>query len=207
MANTSYILLNAVVIGGAKQLRPGETITTPSPTSAADVAGIEAAGGILWPATDATVAAAAAIVLKYVQRGRDELRDSCIMLAAAASSALTNGGGGGGGGAQTVVNVNAAASPYAAVAGQTVVVDASGGNVVVNLPVLTAGQFVQVVHDPNTSLAVHTITINGPGAVQLSQPPPTNGTFGNNYVLSGAQSSGMSVIWFNGGSAGGYLLE
>ncbi len=117
----------------------------------------------------------------------------------------------------TIVRVNsggtggASASPYTATAGQTVVVDTSTGNVVVNLAALVLGQQAQVIQDSNTSLASNTLTINGPGGVLLEQPvgpsgavPP--GSFASSLVLNSEAQRGSDFTWFNGGSAGGYLL-
>ena len=116
-----------------------------------------------------------------------------------------------GGESMNVVHITHAQSPYAAAANQTVVVDVSGGAVVVNLPSLGLGQFVQVQQDSNTAFT-STITVN-PVSGSLDQPPPSNGTFvtsfvfgpGTNWVTPSAL--GMDLTWYNGGSAGGYLLE
>jgi len=117
-----------------------------------------------------------------------------------------------GGESMNVVHITSAQSPYAASANQTIVVDASGGAVVINLPSLGLGQFVQVAQDSNTAFT-NTITVNPPAAGHLDQPPPVNGTFvtsfvfgpGTNWVTPSAL--GMDLTWYNGGSAGGYLLE
>jgi hypothetical protein len=95
---TAYYLLNSVVIGGPKLVKAGTLISTPTPVSAADVAGIEAAGGQLWPATDTVVAAAAVIAQKYNVRGDGEKAGSVMFAAALQSLAGGSGGGGGGGG-------------------------------------------------------------------------------------------------------------
>ena len=112
-----------------------------------------------------------------------------------------------------VVHITSAQSPYAASANQTIVLDASGGAVVINLPSLGLGQFVQVAQDSNTAFT-NTITVNGPGATKLDQPPPLTGTFIGPFVFgTGAPqftppaALGMDLTWYNGGSAGGYLLE
>jgi hypothetical protein len=117
-----------------------------------------------------------------------------------------------GGESMNVVHITSAQSPYAAAANQTIVVDASGGAVVINLPTLGLGQFVQVAQDSNTALT-STITVKPPAAGHIDQPPPVNGTFvtsfvfgpGTNWVTPSAL--GMDLTWYNGGSAGGYLLE
>jgi hypothetical protein len=113
-------------------------------------------------------------------------------------------------------------SPYTASAFQTVVVDTSTGSVVINLPVLNGppnSQWVQVQQDQNTSLATNTVTVNGPGAVLLAQPPPNNSGIaspafispfvfgGATAVFGGEAARGMDLTWYNGGSGGGYLLE
>lgn len=111
-----------------------------------------------------------------------------------------------------VVRVTSANSPVAAVPLTTYVVDSSGGPVVINFPALALGQWIQVQQDSNTALT-NTITVNPPAAGHLDQPPPVNGTFvtsfvfgpGTNWVTPSAL--GMDLTWYNGGSAGGYLLE
>ena len=115
----------------------------------------------------------------------------------------------------------ALASPYNASAGDRIVVGTNLGSVVINLPILTPGTFVNIAHDPSTSIAVNTITVNAPGGVSISRPQPDNGTFtapGGSVVfpyvpLSGptptpSDSVGFSVKWYNGSAANGaYLLE
>ena len=104
----------------------------------------------------------------------------------------------------------ARATPYNANPFDTVVVDASGGNIVINIPVLASGQFVQVAQDSNTALT-HTITVNA--VANLDQPPPSNGTFTASFVMGPGtnwttpDALGMDLLWYNGGSAGGYLLS
>lgn len=117
-----------------------------------------------------------------------------------------------------VVRVNATgaggaqASPYNASPFDLVIVDLSLGNVVVNLPVLSTAQLVQVTHDSKTAIGAATCTINGPAGVQIAQPPPNNGTFAASFVFPNATAPaadcpGLTNTWFNGGSAGGYLLQ
>ena len=112
---------------------------------------------------------------------------------------------GGTGGAQ--------ASPYSANPGETVVIDSSTGNVVVNLPTLALGQSVETLHDQNTSLATNTVTINAPGAANIGQPPPNNAAgFVSSYVYGGAShggegTRGTSIKYSNVGSAGGYVAR
>ena len=94
----------------------------------------------------------------------------------------------------------------------TYVVNASAGAVVINMPALALGQWIQVQQDSNTAFT-NTITVNPPASGHLDQPPPVNGTFvtsfvfgpGTNWVTPSAL--GMDLTWYNGGSAGGYLLE
>ena len=108
-------------------------------------------------------------------------------------------------------------SPYNANPWDYIVIDTSVGSVVINLPTLTSpGVTVWTKHDDNTSLAANTVTINGPSspAVQIAQPVPNNGTFGASYQYPPAGTPpgnlqlyrGTQLNWFNGGSAGGYLL-
>jgi hypothetical protein len=111
------------------------------------------------------------------------------------------------------VHITAANSPYSAAPNTFVIVDASAGNVVVNMQALALGQAIGVAHDSNTSLAAHTITVN-PSSGNLDQPPPNNGTFVASFVFGGATPTfsgpsvvGLSVIWYNGGSAGGLLRQ
>lgn len=109
------------------------------------------------------------------------------------------------------------ASPYNAKANDYVVCltglggDGSG-NVSVNLPALTTGNWVTVKHDSSTSLAANTITINAPAATRLEEPPPNNGSFtapGGSLVLgndpSGA-SSGLSLTYLAKSINNGALL-
>lgn len=121
-----------------------------------------------------------------------------------------------GGSKLSIVRVNATgasgaqASPYAAKVYDTVIVDASLGPVVVNLPALTLGQWVRVQQDSGTALT-STITVN-PSSGNLDQPPPDNGTFVASFVYGPATSwttpsaLGMDLTWFDGGSASGLLL-
>jgi hypothetical protein len=125
--------------------------------------------------------------------------------------------------AMTIVRVNsggtggAQASPYTASAYQQVVVDSSTGNVSIVLPTLTSGQWVDVQHDSNTSLATNTVAIHGPGpdTTLLAQPPPNNAAAfispfvfgGATAVFGGEAARGMSFRYYNGGSAGGYLFK
>jgi hypothetical protein len=124
----------------------------------------------------------------------------------------------GGGGGTNLVRVTFAggggsvATPYTAKPGDTVVVDSSGGAITVNIPTLGVNQFVQVNHDPNTSIATNTVSVVGIGA-NIEEPVPNNGTFvgtfafgGSTSVYSGSGIVGASFRWFNGGSAGGYQL-
>lgn len=123
-----------------------------------------------------------------------------------------------------IVRVNAtgvgadAASPYNANPWDYVIVDTSLGSVVINLPNLSSrGLTVWIKHDDNTTLPPGTtVTINGPAApaVNLAQPAPNNGTFSASYQYPPPNTPvqnlplyrGTQLNWFNGGSAGGYLL-
>ncbi len=116
----------------------------------------------------------------------------------------------------SVVRVNFAgtggahATPYTASPADYVVVDASAGAIVVNLPALTSGQKVTVQQDSATAFT-HTITVN-PNSGDLDQPPPDNGTFVTSFVFgpgttwTSPDALGMALTWFNGGSSGGLLL-
>lgn len=111
-----------------------------------------------------------------------------------------------------VVRVTHAMSPYAATAGQFLVIDTSAGSVEVDLPVLASGQQVQVKHDENTTLATNTVTVRGPTGVSIAEPPPNNGTFAATVVFGGvsnggAEAQGEDFTWVNAGSGGGYVLQ
>jgi hypothetical protein len=116
-------------------------------------------------------------------------------------------------GEMTIVRVNnggiggAEASPYTASAFETVVIDTTYGSVIVGMESLDVGEWIRTKHDDNTPLASATITIQGPSGVELAQPVPENGTFDASYSYTGDEFSGTSLTWFNGGSAGGYLLD
>ena len=116
------------------------------------------------------------------------------------------------GGTMNVVHITSAQSPYSAGANQTVVVDASAGAVVITAPTLGVGQYLQVEQDSNTTFA-NTITVNWPGANNGDQPVPSTGTFVASFVFGPGttwappSALGMGLTWYNGGSAGGYLLE
>jgi hypothetical protein len=96
------------------------------------------------------------------------------------------------------------------------IVDATGGNCVVNAGALSSGQFYIVKQDPATTTA-NTITINGVGA-SLEQPlgPPGGnvapGTFAGasavvlNLIGAGGSELGSEFAWANAGSLGGYTL-
>jgi len=94
---------------------------------------------------------------------------------------------------------------YNAVAFDVVVCDTSIGNVVVNLPALNPGEWVTIVQDAATSLAVNTVTINGNGT-NILQPAPSVATFAASFVMNTVDQEGAALQWFNGGSANGYLL-
>ncbi len=138
------------------------------------------------------------------------------------SSASGSGGGGGGGsGALQLVYVNAdgsggaTASPYTIKPFDTVIVDTSKGNVVLNGCALTADQWFEVGQDEGTAWTSNTITLNAPGGVALALPPPSNGTFttaGGSIVFpispaTAAQTKGFLQRWANAGSAAGYLCK
>lgn len=104
----------------------------------------------------------------------------------------------------------AMASPYTAKPGDFVMVDASGGAIVVNLPTLTKGGLsVDVEQDSSTAFS-NTITVNGPAAVSIDQPVPLDGTYVSAFVFGPGQTVGAALgqhySWFNGGNAGGYSL-
>jgi hypothetical protein len=87
---SKLILLNTVTIAspgaGAKKVRGSETLD--SVLAAADIPGIQSAGGVLWPGTDALVSAAAAIgQSKIVNKGANEDEVDKIMMCAAIQSA------------------------------------------------------------------------------------------------------------------------
>ena len=133
------------------------------------------------------------------------------------------GGGGGGGNALNIVYVNATgtpptpgitthATPYTAKAFDWVICDPSVVAIQINLPTLTAGQWVSVAHDSATNFA-HAITAT-PNSADTDQPAPLNGTFvpaltfgpGTTYWTP-PSAVGMRVQFYNGGSPSGLLLE
>jgi hypothetical protein len=81
----SLILINSTQAQGANQgpatYKAGNTIT-----DSAVQAALIADGGLLWPATDTVVAAAAAVALKMYSKGYDEAYVSRTMLAAVSNS-------------------------------------------------------------------------------------------------------------------------
>jgi hypothetical protein len=116
----------------------------------------------------------------------------------------------------------AKASPYTAKAGDQIVVDPSGGNIVINAPTFTAGQVgseFSVELDAAANAQVNTVTVNASGGVNIQQPPPNNGpaplyaqfvasfTFaGTTPFYSGVSIVGFKAIWQNAGSTGGLTL-
>jgi|HubBroStandDraft_2_1064218.scaffolds.fasta_scaffold474779_2 hypothetical protein len=103
-------------------------------------------------------------------------------------------------------SVTVASTTYAAKAGDVILVSASTGNAVINLPALNPGEFVTIIHDAATSLATNTVTINGPGGTNIQQPLPAATAFAANYVLNLVEQQGSSYVWGNLGSSGGYSL-
>lgn len=113
----------------------------------------------------------------------------------------------------TVVRVNnggvggAETSPYTAAPFETVVLDTTYGDVLVDMESLSVGEWIQIKHDDATPLASATVTIQGPSGIYLAQPVPSNGTFQSGYSYTGADFAGTNLTWFNAGSASGYLLD
>jgi hypothetical protein len=103
--------------------------------------------------------------------------------------------------------VNASNTPYNASASQTLFVDASAVPIVINIPVLSLYQFVTVQQDQATALS-NTITVNGPGGVELGLPSFAGGGFAAAYVIpANPQFVDIGLTWANGGSPGGnYIL-
>jgi hypothetical protein len=140
------------------------------------------------------------------------------------ATAVASGGGGGGSSTPapaTVVRVNsggtggATASPYTIRPFDTVIVDLSTGNVVLNGSALTLGQWWEVGQDEGTAWTSNTLTLNAPAAIALALPPPSNGAF---TAVAGAivfpispataaQSKGFLQRWVNAGSAAEYLCK
>src|ERR1019366_2824848 len=93
---TQYILVNDVSLsqnGQTSHMQAGKLIDSTNQ----NVSVIRAAGGVLWPASDPGMVAAAAIAQKYLKRGRDEVAADLITLASAtggkaAPPAFINGG-------------------------------------------------------------------------------------------------------------------
>lgn len=151
------ILLNDTTIntvGGPALIRSAETIT-----DAGLIAALPAAGGVLWPANDLTVAAAAATVLKIRSKGGSEQLCTAVMLAAAINTMALG---------DTVVNL-----PVAAQTAGTDIAETPNGFV----PTTQGGNVVAAVYIPISALTANnsnylTITIfkrtAGGASVQLA---------------------------------------
>lgn len=128
-----FILLNdtlANTSSGPVRFPGGETINDPTL-----VAPIQAAGGILWPANDVTVAAAAAIAQKYkASKGQNEDFITRMMVAAAAYTMALG---------DTVVNL-----PLAALAAGTDLAETPNGYI----PATQGGDVVSAVIVPSAAL-------------------------------------------------------
>ena len=121
----------------------------------------------------------------------------------------------GGGGAPTlggnssplnVVHSNAAT--ITALPNTWYIIDASAGNIVVNLPALVQAQWVGIQQDSGTTFS-HTITVT-PASGNMDQLVPSNGSFAATFVVGNGTTwtaQGLSFIVFNGGSASGLLLQ
>jgi hypothetical protein len=115
----------------------------------------------------------------------------------------------------------AIASPYTASPGDVVVVGTNLGNVVINIPILTAGQTVDITQDSSTTFGANTITVNAPAGIAIARPQPDNGLFtalGGSIVFPyvpsvgpappAADYVGFAIKIFNGSASNGaYLLE
>jgi len=138
----------------------------------------------------------------------------------------SSGVGSGGGSPPSTSNVvyvnadgssGATASPYTAKPYDTVIVDPSKGSVVINMPALAVGQWMELGEDESTTWGAQTITLNAPGGVKIASPPPNNNLAG--FTAAGgalvfpispataAQSAGFLQRWTNTGSATGYLCK
>jgi hypothetical protein len=124
------ILLNDTWINtssGPLLIRAGD-----QPSDPAVIAGLSSYGGILWPATDPVVLAAANLVVKYRSRAADERWSSDTMLAAASQSMLSGSAGVSQNGAARTVRLATAAAlaanTFLAVAGgaDTITINATG---------------------------------------------------------------------------------
>lgn len=71
---STYFLINTVQVGTTKHM-PGETIDD----NQVDIVALQNAGGLLWPSSDATVAAAAAKAINAHLVGRNEVELESIM--------------------------------------------------------------------------------------------------------------------------------
>lgn len=100
----------------------------------------------------------------------------------------------------TVVHITSGNSPFAPVPNSLTVVDCSGGNVVVNLPMLAQSQFCWVLQDASTLINAHTITVNAASGQTLNRPSPNQSTF----VTSSTDVNNVAVElrWINAGSSG-----
>jgi hypothetical protein len=121
--------------------------------------------------------------------------------------ALVDGGSAGGGGALTFVNVTASMSPYAASPNTMLFVDVSGGSVIITIPTLSLGQQVGVKH-AGGNIVPNGITVQGTGQNLEQAPFNPTGTpsFASTFVMQGAQATGSSFNWGNGGESAGLNL-
>lgn len=186
-----FVLNNDVNVLGTR-IRAGKLIDS----NQYDVAKLRAAGAILVPATAAAIARAATLA-KAIRGGNYPTMETATLLSEVQPAISPLPGG--------YERVAASQSPYAVKANTKVVVDCSGGNVVLNLPKLADQEFATVKHDEKTSFGGNSITVNSDSTQTLAEPPPNNGTFVSAFVISGAQSAGTELTWTNLGAANGGL--
>lgn len=93
-----------------------------------------------------------------------------------------------------------------AVANTVYYVDVSAGAVIVNLPTLAATNGVEVAY-VNGDLGAHSLTVNAPGGVLLSAPPPGGAPVAS--VVFGTTlppGTAFSYVWVNAGAPSVYSL-
>jgi hypothetical protein len=85
-------------------------------------------------------------------------------------------------------------------------VDVSGGNVVLNIATMAVGQLVRITV-VNGDLGTHSLTINAPGGVVFTQPPPNVTTTGSSIILNQSEQDGTSLVFKNYGVSGTYNIR
>jgi hypothetical protein len=110
-------------------------------------------------------------------------------------------------GAPPLQRVTFAQSPFAMTTGIEYIVDASGGSpLLMNAPVVPAGQAIIVKQDESTALGANIIRVVAGGGQSLANPITNPQTFTPTFDITGDQSKGLMLTWINASSGGGKLL-